>query len=108
MPTKRTTRAKRPAAKSNLQTTLRLPDSLYQKARKLVVEEKHAASMNDLIIAALSAYLRALDRKLIDSAFAAMTNDSDYQNEAALISREFASSDAEAAARADRQFADRR
>jgi hypothetical protein len=108
MPTKKSTRSKRPAPKSSLQTTLRLPDSLYQKARKLVVEEKHAASMNDLIIAALSAYLRALDRKLIDSAFATMANDADYQSEAELISREFAASDAEAATLSDRQFATRR
>jgi hypothetical protein len=108
MPSKKNARLKHPAAKSSLQTTLRLPDSLYQKARKLVAEEKHASSMNDLIIAALSAYLRALDRKLIDSAFAGMADDQEYQNEANLIAREFAESDAEALLLAGQQFAGRR
>ena len=92
-------------AKRNLQTTLRLPDSLYQRARKLVVEDKHVDSMNELIITALSAYLRALDRKMIDRAFAGMADDAEYQSEAELIAREFAESDAEAIHLADRQFA---
>lgn len=92
----------------SLQTTLRLPDSLYQKARKLVVEDRHAGSMNELIITALSAYLKALDRKIIDRAFAGMADDAEYQNEAELIAREFAESDAEATHLADRQFAGRR
>lgn len=92
----------------SLQTTLRLPDSLYQKARKLVAEQKHSRSMNELIIAALSAYLKALERKTIDRAFAGMADDLEYQNEAELIAREFSESDLEATRLADRQFASRR
>ena len=95
-------------AKRSLQTTLRLPDSLYQKARKLVTDDKHADSMNELIITALSAYLKALDRKTIDRAFAGMADDAEYQNEAESIAREFSESDAEAARLADHRFAGRR
>jgi hypothetical protein len=95
-------------AKRTLQTTLRLPDSLYQKARQLVTEDKHVDSMNELIITALSAYLKALDRKTIDRAFAGMANDQEYQNEAELIAREFSESDAEATQVANRQFAGQR
>jgi hypothetical protein len=109
MQRKKNTRPRRSSlAKNSLQTTLRLPDSLYQKARKLIAGEKHASSMNDLIITALSAYLRALDRKMIDRAFAGMADDPEYQNEADLIAREFSASDAEATHLADRQFAGRR
>jgi hypothetical protein len=97
-----------PRTKRSLQTTLRLPDSLYQRARRLVVEDKHVDSMNDLIITALSAYLKALDRKMIDRAFAAMADDTEYQSEAKRIAREFAESDAEATRLADKQFAGRR
>jgi hypothetical protein len=109
MQRKKNSRSRRSSlSKPSLQTTLRLPDSLYQKARKLVVNEKHAASMNDLIITALSAYLRALDRKTIDRAFAGMADDPEYHHEADLIAREFSESDAEATQLADKQFAGRR
>ena len=105
-PTKRNAKPNSlPQTKRALQTTLRLPDSLYQQARKLVSLHKHADSMNDLIIAALTAYLKAVDRTMIDRAFAGMADDPEYREEAALIAKEFAASDAEATILADSQFA---
>jgi hypothetical protein len=108
MPVRKNGRTALPQNKRSLQTTLRLPDSLYQKARKLVVEDKHVNSMNELIITALSAYLKALDRKMIDGAFVGMADDVEYQDEAEFIAREFSESDAEAMRLANKQFAGRR
>jgi hypothetical protein len=45
---------------------------------------------------------------MIDPAFAGMADDAEYQNEAELIARESAQSDAEAARLVDKQFAGQR
>ena len=76
------------------QTTLRLPRRLYEQA-KLLVEQQKNGSVNDFIVAALSAYVRALERKAIDDAFRGMAHDKRYQREALRVIEEFASSDAE-------------
>jgi len=84
-----------------VQKTLRLPNTLYEQAKTLVEEEKKAESINDFIVAALTAYVKAMHRKIIDDAFCKMAEDTDYQKEAILISEEFADSDAETIAIAD-------
>jgi hypothetical protein len=78
-----------------VQKTLRLPSSLYRQVKTLVKEENKADSINDFIIAALTAYIKAMHRKIIDDAFCRMAEDADYQKEMLLISEEFAESDAE-------------
>ena len=80
-----------------VQTSLRLPKVLYDQA-KSVVEERIAnvASFNDLVIAAIMAYVKVARRRQIDLAFKGMARDSDYQKQAKLISAEFEDSDWEA------------
>jgi len=78
----------------NTQTSLRLPEGLYEKAKK-AVESGATNSVNELLVKALTAYLRALERKAIDAAFRPMTNDTAYRREAEKLVEEFSVSDAE-------------
>jgi hypothetical protein len=80
---------------SNLQTTLRLPSHLYARV-KSHVERAQTGSVNDFIVKALAAYVRAVERKAIDDAFLGMADDKQYQREALTIAEQFAASDAEA------------
>ncbi len=82
-------------AAQNLQTTLRLPKQLYARV-KSHVQRDQAISVNEFIVNALSAYLRAVERKAIDDAFLGMAADRQYQREALTIAEQFAASDAEA------------
>jgi hypothetical protein len=59
-------------------------------------ESGAGVSMNDLIVRAITAYLRMYKRRQIDSMFAHMAEDVDYQKEASLLAEEFAQSDWEA------------
>lgn len=81
-------------------TTIRLPQPVYEAARSIVEKEKaaagHVASMNDLIVSALKAYLKMYKRRMIDAAFAGMAADGEYQKEAKLLAEEFQHSDWEA------------
>jgi hypothetical protein len=78
-----------------VQTTLRLPKRLYERAKQHVDQEQ-TGSLNEFIVSALTAYLRAVERKAIDEAFAAMANDEPYRREALKIAEQFAAADAEA------------
>jgi hypothetical protein len=78
-----------------LQTTLRLPRPLYERVKNYV-EQNKTGSLNDFVVTALSAYVRAVERKAIDDAFRGMADDKQYQREALLIAEQFAASDAEA------------
>jgi hypothetical protein len=77
-----------------VQTTLRLPRQLYEKA-KLFVQNGSKNSVNDLIVNALAAYIRALERKAIDDAFRPMATDKRYRREALRLAEQFSGSDAE-------------
>jgi hypothetical protein len=81
-------------------TTVRLPVRMYDQVRSVVEAEKGAqgntSSFNDLVIAAIKAYLKMYHRRRIDAAFAGMAEDADYQKEAALLAEEFERSDWEA------------
>jgi len=82
-------------------TTVRLPVPVYDQARCVVEREKKGAhgtslSLNDLIVAAITAYLKMYQRKQIDAAFAGMAEDANYQKEAKLLAEEFEVSDWEA------------
>jgi hypothetical protein len=77
-----------------VQTTLRLPRPLYERA-KLFVDRGSQGSVNELIVNALTAYVRALERRAIDDAFRPMATDSQYQREARDVAEQFSSSDAQ-------------
>jgi hypothetical protein len=77
-----------------VQTTLRLPRQLYEKA-KLFVDRGSKGSVNDLIVNALAAYVRAMERKAIDDAFRPMATDKRYRREALRVAEQFSASDAE-------------
>jgi hypothetical protein len=87
-------RARAPKTARNMQTTLRLPRQLYERV-KGHVERKQTGSVNDFIVNALAAYVRAVERKAIDDAFSGMANDMQYQREALQLAEQFAASDAE-------------
>ena len=81
-------------------TTVRLPRPVYEQAKCVVDKEKGGSgpvvSMNDLIVLAITSYLKMYRRRQIDAAFAAMAEDADYHKEASLLAEEFANSDWEA------------
>jgi len=77
-----------------VQTTLRLPRQLYERA-KLFVSNGGKGSVNDLIVNALTAYIRALERRAIDDAFRPMATDRQYQREARALAEQFSATDAE-------------
>jgi metal-responsive CopG/Arc/MetJ family transcriptional regulator len=78
-----------------VRTTLALSADLLEAVDQLVREGK-AKSRNELVAAALRHELAALERAAIDAAFAEMTHDQAYWDEARRLTAEFASSDWEA------------
>ena len=90
------------AAKMQMKTTtVRLPARIYDQARWVVENEKKGAptktiSLNDLIVTAITAYLKLYKRRQIDALFAGMAEDADYQKQAKLLAEEFEASDWEA------------
>lgn len=81
-------------------TTVRLPRPVYDEAKCIVDKEKGGAgpvvSLNDLIVLAITGYLKMYKRRQIDAAFAFMAEDAEYQKEASLLAEEFQHSDWEA------------
>ncbi len=87
-----------------VQTTVRLPRSLYEQAKCFVDKDVSSVnSINDFVVAAIQTYLKMLRRKRIDAAFAGMAEDANYQKEAQLIAEEFEQSDWEALEIAEEQ-----
>ena len=79
----------------NVQTTLRLPAPLYRRAKGFI-DKSGSRSVNDFIVRALTAYLRAMERRAIDESFSPMNSDEAFQREALDVSAQFEASDAEA------------
>jgi hypothetical protein len=80
-------------------TTIRLPRPVYDQAKCVVNTEsggRGRISLNDLIVMAITSYLKMYKRKQIDAAFSGMAEDADYQKEAKLLAEEFEYSDWEA------------
>jgi hypothetical protein len=80
-------------------TTVRLPRRVYDEAKCVVNQESggtNRVSLNDLIVAAITAYLKVHKRRQIDAAFAGMAEDADYQKEAKLLTEDSEYSDWEA------------
>ncbi len=84
-------------------TTVRLPKALYEQAKRAATEG-NLSSLNDLIVTALRAYLRSVERRRIDAAFAAMAHDPQYQSEANSIADQFGPSDWETIEIAERDL----
>ena len=105
--TKQHERTKAPTAKvsANVQTTLRLPAPLYERTKDFV-KRGSSRSVNDFIVRALAAYVRAKERRAIDEAFRPMKDDLEYQREALTIAEQFAASDSEAIQIAERDLVD--
>lgn len=80
-------------------TTIRLPRPVYDQAKRVVNDEcggRSRISLNDLIVMAITNYLKMYKRRQIDAAFGGMAEDADYQKEAKLLAEEFDYSDWEA------------
>jgi propanediol dehydratase small subunit len=90
---------------TNVQTTLRLPAPLYERAKDLV-KCGSSRSVNDFIVSALAAYVRAKERRAVDEAFRPMRDDLAYQREALMIAEQFASSDLETIKISERDLVD--
>jgi hypothetical protein len=89
----------------NVQTTLRVPAPLYDRAKSFVAKSG-SRSFNDLMVSALATYLKAKERKAIDNAFLPMKDDLEYQREAVEMAERFAGSDTEALLMAERDLLD--
>ena len=96
---------KRNGKAGNTQTSLRLPESLYERAKR-AVDAGQTSSINELLVRALTAYLRALERKAIDEAFEPMAADTAYRKEALKIAGQFSGSDAESLRLTERDLAE--
>jgi len=81
-------RGRRAASIAIIQTALRLPRHLYELAKRHA-KRGSAQSLNGFIVSAVAAYVEAVDRKVIDDAFAGMAHDKQYQREALRIVEEF-------------------
>lgn len=83
------------ASKMHLQTTtVRLPRRLYEKAREVVEKGwTEASSFNELLVESLDNRLKELRRAQIDAEFDQMKNDVQYDHEASIIARQFATND---------------
>lgn len=80
-----------------VQTTVRLPRSIYERAKSLAGQgPEDVNTFNDVVVAALAHYLGEARRRQIDRAFEGMAGDQDYQRTARLIEAEFSASDWEA------------
>jgi hypothetical protein len=89
---------------AKVQTTIRVPKPVYEEARDCVRKNwTQAETINDFFVTAIKAYLRLIQRKKIDAAFAGMATDEEYMKKAQLISEEFSASDLEALEIAERE-----
>jgi hypothetical protein len=83
------------ARKAYQNTTVRLPVHVYERA-KTVVRQSQASSFNEFVVQAIEEKVLRLTEAEIDTAFAQMAQDEDYQRSAVSLSSEFAKSDWEA------------
>jgi hypothetical protein len=85
------------ASRETRATTVRLPRTVYDQAKRFVDSEKQNTatflSLNDFFVTAIQAYIKLHRRRQIDAAFAMMAEDADYQKEASLLAEEFEISD---------------
>ena len=88
---------KRDQLRKRIRATIRIPQSLYQDVQGVVRDRgTEAVNINDFVVSAIRAYMRLLERRRIDAAFAGMAGDEEFQKEALSIANEFEASDWEA------------
>lgn len=75
-----------------VRTTVTLPADLVKQSQRFV-DDGTVPSRNALIVAALEHFLAELERQEIDRQFAAMTNDTEYQELNERLAEEFADAD---------------
>jgi hypothetical protein len=98
-------RPKQVDKEKKVRTSVSIPESLYEEARSFVDKRVSPAdSINSFVVAAILAYVKLIRRKQIDAQFAAMLEDSEYQQEAKVIAEEFSQSDWEAFQSAEKGF----
>src|SRR5260370_36630869 len=87
-----------------VQTTLRLPRQLYERAKQFD-DRGNKRSGKDLIVNALTAYVRAMERRAIDASFRPIAADKQDKREALRLAEKFPASDAETNEIGDRHLA---
>ena len=75
-------------SRESVRITLRVPRQFYKRAKRQV-ERKQTGSVNDFVVKAVTAYVKAVERKEIDDSFSGMAHDKGYQREALRIVEEF-------------------
>jgi hypothetical protein len=93
------------ANSDKVRKTVRLPRRLYEEAERCL-ERKivPAETFNDFLVAALLAYVKLLERKQVDAAFAVIAEDAEYQKDSRLIVEEFSPGDWEAFASVEKEL----
>jgi hypothetical protein len=77
-------------------TTVRLPRSVYERAKTVAGESDAASSFNEFVVQAIEEKVRRLQEAEVDAAFSEMARDPDYQRSSVALSQEFERSDWEA------------
>ena len=88
-------RVARSGTSGRVRTTVDLPEALRERVQEAVARGA-ARSQNALIVQAVERFLRQAEQDWLDSQFAAMATDDDYQTLQLAIAAEFAPLDAEA------------
>lgn len=80
-----------------VQSTVRLPEPLYQQVKELL-DKGHldAGSFNEVMVSALRELVRVTQEKLLDAQFAGMATDEKYAEQCRVLAGEFARADWEA------------
>lgn len=80
-----------------VQTTVRLPEPLYREVKELLEQGQLAsASVNELVIEALTQLLHQAKQRAIDEQFSGMATDTKYAEQCRVVAGEFARADWEA------------
>ena len=74
---------------------LRMPATLYSRARQALIEIEDVSSFNDFAVKAIKEELRRLEEARIDAAFSQMGKDEKYLRTTADVSRDFVENDRE-------------
>jgi hypothetical protein len=76
-------------------TTLRMPQHIYERAKN-AVSRSSDSNFNEFVLEAIEEKLHRLSEAEIDAAFAQMAEDQDFKQESVSLAREFETSDWEA------------
>jgi predicted transcriptional regulator len=98
--------ATRSSASDRFRTTLDLPRGLAKRMQRLV-DKGAARSRNALIVAAVEAYVRAIERRAIDTQFEGLADDLDYRKLMLQVEADFAQSDWDAGQQGEAAYATR-